>query len=95
MEAFEIFSQEGDLESCGDLSWEDLLGKHKVLSDCEADSCAHVRVVLDVTDVLVSLHLWWLSFVRFFRVALIGNMLYRNRFLSSKSVHVVVEVRKR
>ena len=81
MEAFEIFSQEGDLESCGDLSWEDLLEKHEVLSDCEADSCAHVRVVPDVTDVLVSLHLGWLSFVRFFRVALIGNMLYRNRVL--------------
>ena len=26
-EAFEIFSQGRDLESCGDLSWEDLLEK--------------------------------------------------------------------
>ena len=28
--------------------------RHEDLSDCELDSCAHVRVVLDVTDVLVS-----------------------------------------
>ena len=28
--------------------------KHGDLSDCEPDSCAHVRVVPDVTDVLVS-----------------------------------------
>ena len=54
MEAFEIFGQEGDLESCGDLSWVDLLEKREDLSDCEPDSCAHVRVVPDVTDVLVS-----------------------------------------
>ena len=54
VEAFEIFGQEGDLESCGGLSWEDLLEKPEDLSDCEPDSCAPVRVVLDVTDVLVS-----------------------------------------
>ena len=51
VEAFEIFSQEGDLESCGDLSWVDLLEKHGDVSDRESDSCAHVRVVPDVTDV--------------------------------------------
>ena len=44
----------GDLESCGDLSWGDLLEKHEDLSDCKPDSCAHVRVVPDVTDVPVS-----------------------------------------
>ena len=38
----------------GDLSWEDLLEKHEDLSDFEPDSCAHVRVVPVVTDVLVS-----------------------------------------
>ena len=59
MEAFEIFSQGRDVESCGDVSWEDLLDNPEDLSDCEPapcepDSCAHVRVVLDVTDVLVS-----------------------------------------
>ena len=54
MEAFGICSQGGDLESCGDLSWEDLLEKHEDQSDCEPDSCAHVRVVPDVTDVHVS-----------------------------------------
>ena len=32
----------------------DLLEKHEDLSDCEPDSCAHVRVVPYVTDVLVS-----------------------------------------
>ena len=54
MEAFEVFSQEGDVESCGDLSWEDLFDKPEDLSDREPDSCAHVRVVPDVADVLVS-----------------------------------------
>ena len=54
VEAMEIFSQGGDLDSCGDLSWEDLLDKPEDLSDCEPDSCAHVRVVPDVIDVLVS-----------------------------------------
>ena len=33
---------------------EDFLDNPEGLSDCEPDSCAHVRVVLDVTDVLVS-----------------------------------------
>ena len=54
VEAFEIVSQEGDVESCGDVSREDLLDNPEDLSDCELDSCAHVRVVPDVTDVLVS-----------------------------------------
>ena len=40
--------------SCGDLSWVDLVEKREDLSDCEPDSCAHVRVVPDVTVVLVS-----------------------------------------
>ena len=42
------------MESCGDLSWVDLLEKHEDLSDCEPDSCAHVRVLPVVTGVLVS-----------------------------------------
>ena len=54
VEAIDIFSQEGDLESCGGLSWEDLLEKHEDLSNCEPDTRAHVPVVPDVTDVLVS-----------------------------------------
>ena len=54
METFEIFGQEGDVESCGDVSWEDLLDNPEDLSDCELDSCAHVRVVPHVTHVLVS-----------------------------------------
>ena len=43
------------MESCGDFSWEDLLDNPEDLADCEPDSCAHVCVVLNVTDVLVSL----------------------------------------
>ena len=41
----------GEIWSCGDLSWEDLLDKPEDLSDCEPVSCELVRVVLDVTDV--------------------------------------------
>ena len=54
VEAFEILSQEGDLGICGGLSWGDFLEKPEDLSDCEPVSCAHVRVVPAVTDVLVS-----------------------------------------
>ena len=54
VEAFEIFSQGRELESCGNLSWRDLLEKHEDLSDCEPDSCARVRVVPGVTGVPVS-----------------------------------------
>ena len=54
VEAFEIFSQVGDLESCGDISWEDLLVEPDDLSDRELVSGELVRVVPDVTDVLVS-----------------------------------------
>ena len=52
VEPFEIFSLGRDLESCGDLSWDDLLGEP--LSDCVPVSCELVCVVPDVTDVLVS-----------------------------------------
>ena len=37
VEAFEIFSQEGDLESCGDLSWEDFLDRAEDLSYGESE----------------------------------------------------------
>ena len=55
MEAFEFFIQVGALESCGDLSCEDLLDKPEELSDCESEAWVVVLEVLDVTDVLVSL----------------------------------------
>ena len=42
------------MESCGGPCWEDLLEKPEDLSDCEPDTGAHVRVVPDVTDVLIS-----------------------------------------
>ena len=43
------------MESFGDSSWGDPLEKLDDLSECELVSCALVRVVLDVTDVLFSL----------------------------------------
>ena len=55
VEAFEIFSQGRDLESCGDFPWMNLVDEPDDLSDCEPVSCELVRVVLDVTDVLASL----------------------------------------
>ena len=48
VEAFNIFEHGGDVESCGDLSWEDLL------SDCQSEAWVVVPEVPDVTDVLVS-----------------------------------------
>ena len=53
-EAFDIFSPGGDLESCGGLSWRDLLEKPVDLSDCEFEVRVDVSVVPGVTDVLVS-----------------------------------------
>ena len=69
---------------------EDLLEKHEDLSDGEPDPCAQLRLMC-----LFPLLRWSLSFVMFFRVALIGKMLYRSLFLSPKSVHIVVQVRKK
>ena len=68
VEAFEIFGQGRHLESCGDLSWEDTMEEIGNWSDCESVSRARVRVVPDVTDVLVSPS----SVVLL--VALIGNL---------------------
>ena len=52
MEAFDIFSQGGDVESCGGFSGEHPLKEPEDLSDCEPPSCELVRVVLDVSDVI-------------------------------------------
>ena len=54
-EAFDIFCQGEDLESCGGVSWSDVLDNLDVLSDCESESRAVVSAVLVVSDVLVSL----------------------------------------
>ena len=54
MEAFEIVSQGRDLESGGDLSWEDLLDKTEDLSDRESEAWVVVPEVPEVIDVLVS-----------------------------------------
>ena len=69
--------------------------KPEDLVDLEPDTRRKVYVVPDVTDVLVSLLLWSLSFVMFFRVALIGNLCNRSPFLSSKGVHIVVQPRSK
>ena len=45
-----FFNQGVDAESCGDLSWKGCWEKPEHLSDREPDSCAHVFVVLDVTE---------------------------------------------
>ena len=57
VEAFEIFSErERLLESCGDLSWcETPWRSTRTCLIMSLDSCAHLRVVPEVTDVLVSL----------------------------------------
>ena len=54
MEAFDLFSQGGDLESCGGPSWRDRLEKPVDLSDCESEAWVDVQLVPDVTDVPVS-----------------------------------------
>ena len=53
VEAFDIFCQGEELESCGDLSWEYLLEEPEDKSDCEPETRVEVTVVHDVTDVLV------------------------------------------
>ena len=88
MEAFDIFSQGSDLESCGDLSEEDLLDKPDYLSDRESEA---LLVVPDVTDVL----LWSLSFVMVSLVALIGTLWNRSLFLVPRSVHFGFQVRRK
>ena len=52
VEAFENFSQRGDSESCGDVSWEHLVEEPQDLPDCELVSCELVLVVPDVSDVI-------------------------------------------
>ena len=54
MKAFDILGQGGDMDSCGDVFWEDLLEEPEDLSDSEPLSCELVRVVPDVIDVPVS-----------------------------------------
>ena len=54
MEAFEILSQRGDLESCGGLPWRDSLEKPEDLSGREPDTRVDVSVVPAVPDVPVS-----------------------------------------
>ena len=55
VEALKMFSRGRDLQSCGGLSWWDLLEKPEDLSDIEPETRVDVSVVLDVTDVLVPL----------------------------------------
>ena len=91
METFDIFSQGRDLESCGDLSWRDLLDKPEDLSDRESEAWVNVPVVLDVIDVLVSLSSEVTEFCDVFPVARIGKLWNCSPFLSPKSVLIVVQ----
>ena len=72
----------------------DPLEKHEDLSDCEPDSCAHVRVVPGVTDVLVSPS----SVVTVFCDVLSLGSDWEDvvpQSFSPKSVHFVVQVHKK
>ena len=84
LEAFEIFAQGRDVESDEDLSWEDPLDEFKSWSGCELDSRASVRVVLDVTDVLVPRLRWSPSCVVLPPVVLTG--IWWNLFFLQKAV---------
>ena len=68
--------------------------KPEDLSDGESDTLVEVRAVLDVIDVFVSLSSVVIEFCHFFRVALIGKMLYRS-FFPPKSVHIVAQLRRK
>ena len=54
IEAFDMFSQGDDLESCGGASWFFFVENPNDLSDFELETRADVPVVPVVTDVLVS-----------------------------------------
>ena len=74
----------------------DLLEKHEALSDCEPDSCAHVRVVLVVTDVLVSPSSVVTEFCDVHPCCSDWEFVEPHSFsLSPKSVNFVVQVRKK
>ena len=74
---------------------EDPLEEFENRFDCEPDSRARVCVVLDVTDVLVSPSSVVTEFVKFPPVALIVNLWNHSPFLSPKSVHIVVQLRRK
>ena len=97
VEAFEIFSQGRDLESCDDLSWEDPLEKHKDLSNCELVSCELMRVVLCVVDVPVSPSSVVTELYEVSPCCSDWEFVYAKppSFFSPKIVHFVVEVRLR
>ena len=94
MEAFDIFGQGRDMESCGDVSWEDPLEEPEDLSDREPLPYELVRVVPDVIDVPVYPSSV-VTDVTFLPVALIGNLWIRSPFLSPKSVHIFVQIRRK
>ena len=77
------------MESCGDVSWEDILDNPVDLSDCGPDSCAHVRVVLDVIDVLLSPSSEVTELCYVSPCCSDRNLWNRRLFLSPKSVHIV------
>ena len=96
MEAFEIFSQGGDLESWwGGFSWRDLLEKPEDWPEFELDTRVEVRLVPDVTDVLVSSSSVVTEFCDVFSCCSDWEYVEPQFFLSPKSVHIVVQVRRK
>ena len=92
METFQIFGQEGDLDSCGDLSGRNLLDRPEDLSDRESEVLVDGLVVLVVADVPVFPSS---SSVMVFPWILIGNLLSRSPFLSTQSVRFIVQLRRK
>ena len=83
------------MESCGDVSWEDLLDNPEDLPDCEPDSCAHVRVVPDVTDVPVSPSSVVAELCDVSPCGSAWEFVEPQSFSFSKSAHVVVQIRRK
>ena len=83
-------------EEVSDLSWRDLLEKHVDLSDGELDSCAHVHVVPDVIDVLVSPSSVVTELCEVFSCSSDWeDVAPPSFFFLQKNEHIVVQVRKK
>ena len=92
VEAFEIFSQGGDLESCGGLSWRYLLEKPEDLFDFELDTRVEVAMVLDVS---VSSSSVVTEFCDSFSYCPDWEDVVPQSLSFSKKRHIVVHVRKK
>ena len=95
MEGSQTISQGRDRESCGNLSWEDLLDKPEDLSDRESEAWVVVLVVLDVMDVLVSFFSVVTEFCDGFSCCSDWEFVESHSFLSPESVLTVVQLRRK